>query len=63
MDWFRTLMRDLISGLLIWGFLEALVEIDPLWGRSLAVLFTATDYIIYLAKGYNFVNWIWGMIK
>jgi len=60
MDWFRTFARDLIAGLVTWGFLEAILEINPVWGRSIATLLTVTDYIIYLAKGYNFVNWLLG---
>lgn len=56
MNWFGILVSDLIAGLLIWGFLEALIEINPLFGRILAFIFFIADYIIYLARGYNFIT-------
>lgn len=55
-NWFTILVGDLIAGLITWGFLEALIEIDPIWGRSIAILFTITDYAIYLWKGYNLIK-------
>ena len=63
MDRFRTFVADLIAGLLTWGFLEALIEIDPLWGRGMATLFIITDYIVYLVKGYNFITWLLEQLK
>lgn len=58
MDWFRTLARDLIAGLLILGFLDAVIEIDPLMGRIIASIFFLADYISYLIWGINLINWI-----
>ena len=60
MDWFKTLVRDLIAGLVVWGFLEAIIEINPVLGKIIALIFTITDYLIYLQKGVNLVNWILG---
>ena len=60
MDWFKTLVRDLIAGLVVWGFLESIIEINPVLGKIIALIFTITDYLIYLQKGVNLVNWILG---
>ena len=54
-NWFTVLTGDLISGLIIWGFLEAIFQINPAFGKIMAVMFTAVDYISYLSKGSNLV--------
>ena len=58
MDWFRTGVRDLIAGILTGAFLEAILEIDPFWGKLIATILAVGDYIAYLATGINVVNWI-----
>ena len=54
-NWFTIFVGDLIAGLVTWGFLEALIQINPILGRSLAILFTIGDYAVYLWKGYNLI--------
>ena len=57
-NWFTVFVGDLLAGLITWGFLDAIIQINPLFGRLLAFLFTFCDYAIYLWKGYNLVLWI-----
>lgn len=57
MDWFRTMARDLIAGLITTGFLETLTKINYKFSLFLGLMFGTVDYIIYLWKGWNLVNW------
>ncbi len=58
MDWFRTITRDLIAGLITTGFLEALTEMNYKWSLFLGLIFWVGDFVLYLFKGWNIINWI-----
>lgn len=57
-NWFTILAVDLVAGILAWGLLEAVTEINPKIGMLIAAMFTIIDYITWIVKGYNIASWI-----
>jgi hypothetical protein len=62
MNWFKVLIGDLLGGILIEGFLESLIGINPIIGGIIAFILFFTDSIIYFYRGENIITKIYEIL-